>query len=115
MSNLLWNQHVIEMIEQGIDEGIAAPPLHRVAWVFGCQIPPPLLASFKTNAYFMGSYFGLAFALVMTVMTIVEASDMNPLMVFLIALPFAGLSFGLIIASYYHVKASSLGLLKDVE
>ncbi len=90
-------------------------PYIRLPGFFGCKIPPPLLASFKINACFMGIYYGFGLTFSFFVMSIVKGGHINPLLVFMIIFPLSGLPFGLIMAGYYRFKANSLELLRDAE
>lgn len=43
----------------GIGRSTAAPPLWRLLWRVGMDVPPPLFLSFRAAALIMGSTFGL--------------------------------------------------------
>jgi hypothetical protein len=48
-----------ELSKQGIPSSLYAPLLYRWAWRLGCNITPPLFASFVTNLLTIGAFFGL--------------------------------------------------------
>ncbi|MDF7809069.1 DUF6404 family protein [Pontiellaceae bacterium B12219] len=47
------------LIESGEKKGLASPPLFRLFWKLGSNIPPPLFLSFKMNALCFGGPFSV--------------------------------------------------------
>ncbi len=52
------NAALAKLAETGLKPGQYAPPLHRLLWRGGIQVPPPLFAGFWTIFSFMAVWFG---------------------------------------------------------
>jgi len=49
----------------GIERKASSPPLHRLLWRFGLEVPPPILAGFVPNLLVMGGMFGVVWGFIM--------------------------------------------------
>jgi hypothetical protein len=76
-----------------------APPIARLLWRLGINVPPPHFASFRSNVLPAGVYFGAASGLLMWYFDACSA----PIRWYLAAA--AGLLFGLWMAAYYAYGA----------
>lgn len=47
------------LVESGEKKAWGSPPLYKLFWKFGWEIPPPLFQSFKMNFLCFGGYFGI--------------------------------------------------------
>jgi hypothetical protein len=85
-----------------------APPLVRLMWTLGIEIPPPLFLSFFTIAFWAGSLFGVGWG---GIMWLIQWREQNaPIWLVIAASGIAGISFGVIMAYYMKRKARQLGL-----
>jgi hypothetical protein len=99
-------RHVADMRSRGLWRSTAAPPLYRVLWAIGVPVRPPLMQTFWTLAAFMGIYFGVAWGVFMRLLF----WQQMPWQYWASVSGLAGLLFGLSMATYYRVRARSLGL-----
>lgn len=84
----------------GISPSTAAPPLFRILWRMGIEIPPPLFLGFSSLALLMGGFFAIGFGLLLWLLTPLDPTpspDAIPATALL-----AGLMFGLAMAAYYR-------------
>lgn len=93
----------------GISPYTAAPPLYRLLWRLGVEIPPPLFAAFLPNALLMGGFFACGWGLLMWLFTWSGNGQVSPVLALLLALS-AGLMFGIAMALYLRSKARQLNL-----
>ena len=99
-------QHALALIEaKEVRRSTAAPPIYRLFWRLGWQVPPPLMAGFFSVALLMGSFFGVFWGLAMWLLMWGRAGMPVP-MVAAIAL-LAGVSFGLIMAAILRAQAQN--------
>ena len=84
----------------GMSSSNYAPPIHRILWRMGTEIPPPHLASFGFNVLLSGLWFGAIWGLFMWFFTW-RASGMTMGAASLAALG-AGIVFGIAMASFYR-------------
>ena len=92
----------------GLRRADYAPPLHRLLWRLGFNIPPPHFASFFTNFVAMGSYFGVSMGIFMWVYFWVRYG-ISPLLVLPLAVA-AGLLFGASMAVHFRRGAIKYNL-----
>jgi hypothetical protein len=106
---------IAELGQQGVGPYTVAPPLFRLLWGLGLEVPPPFFLGFFSLTVLMGTIFGViwtplwgagmwlwvwqgqvpaGFAILMSVM----------------AGLFAGVLFGLAMAGFSRWKAAQLGL-----
>ncbi|TDY33287.1 DUF6404 family protein [Janthinobacterium sp. 75] len=80
-----------------------APPLMRLLWKVGVQVPPPHFQSFLRAALGMGLWFGTCWGVVMWIFFWWRSDAATPLspLAALVAASAAGLLFGLAMASFY--------------
>jgi hypothetical protein len=117
--NMNHRQKVDRLVEelgrQGISSHAAAPPLFRLLWMLGLDIPPPFFLEFRKLALVMGTFFavlegplwgilmwlslwqGEIPALIAVALTVFEAV-------------LAGVAFGLVMARYLRRKSAQSGL-----
>ena len=82
------------------------PPLYRLAWRLGLMIPPPPLAGFWCNVFFLGLAFTIGWGGVMALLHALSAATWPAVggIALLIGALVAGLLFGLMMALYWSVK-----------
>ena len=92
-----------DLSRRGIGAWTFAPPLYRMLWRFGIQIPPPHFSSFPFLFFFQGSFFGIVWGLFigLTFWTWLRL----PLWLLAVAAVSAGVLFGLCMAAYYRWQA----------
>jgi len=94
-----------ELSAKGVKKLTIAPPIFRLLWALGIEIPPPLFLGFFPLAILMG----LAACLGMSVVYLLSGLPRVPLRAV-----FFGVAFGLIVGSYlrlyYRWKAKTLNL-----
>jgi Family of unknown function (DUF6404) len=93
--------------QKGISEYSIAPLIYRLLWRLGIEIKPPHFASFWSLAVFMGLLFGLCWGIFMW---FAIWSDQVPSIVAFTAAGFAGVFFGVSMATYYRWRAHKLML-----
>jgi hypothetical protein len=94
--------------KQGVGSHTAAPPLFRLLWAIGLEVPPPFFLGFATLTPLMGASFGIVWGACMWLLQW-QAWHM-PLEWAAVSAAGAGLLFGLGMAGYYRWKAASLRL-----
>ena len=84
----------------GVPPTTSAPPLWRLLWRLGIQIPPPLFTRFLPLALFMGILFGAFWGLFMWLF--LWSRQSIAIGIILGASAVAGLLFGLCMADYFR-------------
>ena len=108
--------HLIEKLgQQGIGPYTAAPPLFRLLWRLGLEVPPPLFLGFRQLTLLMGTFFGVLWGVLWGLfMWLWQWQGEIPagvaVLTTVFAAVFAGLAFGLIMAVVSRWKAARLGL-----
>jgi hypothetical protein len=97
-----------DLSHRGIGAWTFAPPLYRLLWKLGSEIPPPHFSRFSFLLLFQGGFFGLFMGMLVGLVFWPWLS--LPLWALLLVIVFAGVFFGLCIASYYRWQARSHGL-----
>jgi hypothetical protein len=92
-----------DLPRRGVAAGTFAPPLYRMLWKFGVQIPPPHFSSFTFLFFFQGGFFGIFWGLLMGLLF--WTPFRLPLWPFAFASISAGVLFGLCMATYYRWQA----------
>ena len=87
----------------GIRESNYAPPMRRLLWRLGVNVPPPHFAGFLYNAAITGGWFAIAWGLVMW-LAIWSKQGMSVHSAVGVA-AVGGLLFGLAMAQYYRFGA----------
>ncbi len=106
---------VEELGQQGIDSYTAAPPLFRLLWMLGLDIPPPFFLGFHKLALVMGTFFavleGPLWGILMW-LSLWQGEIPAPIAVALTGFEavLAGVAFGLVMAWYLRRKSAQLGL-----
>jgi hypothetical protein len=116
-----------DLRERGVGASTVAPPLFRLLWALGLEVPPPLLMGFVPLTLLMGFLFGFFWGLFMALFFLVwqflgdgfgqalawERIVAKGLFVVIVVAPcaaLAGLLFGLTMAVYMRWKSAQLGL-----
>jgi len=86
------------LAQLGLPPSTFAPPLWKLLWRLGINIPPPLFMSFWHCVLFMGSFFGCFWGLLMWV--IMWSRQEMPVALALASAAMAGVLFGLTVALY---------------
>lgn len=91
------------LAELGISPSTTAPPIWKLFWRLGVDIPPPLFMGFWPSALFMGSFFGVFWDLFMWLFL----WSRQGMLIWLVlgAAAFAGVLFGLCMAIYFRYLA----------
>ncbi len=109
-------EHLIEELgNQGVGTYTAAPPLFRLLWALGLEVPPPFFLGFGKLTLLMGTFFGALWGVLWGVGMWLSAwqGEMPvgiAVAITTLAAVFAGLTFGLVMAWYTRWKAARLGL-----
>ena len=99
---------IADLGEQGYSEFTVAPPLFRMLWKHGIDIPPPLFMSFWSILVFGDALFAIgfgAFAAVFIIPMCLMGVENVPIMQSLVATVCAGLFFGVTMATYFRYQA----------
>jgi hypothetical protein len=99
---------IADLRKQGVSPYTVAPPLFRLLWALGLEVPPPFFLGFITLTLLMGAFFGILWGALMWLLQW-EAWHM-PLELAVMASAVAGLLFGPSMAGYYRWKAARLRL-----
>ena len=97
-----------DLAQRGVGKYTTAPPLYRLLWRLGIEVPPPHFAGFWTLAIFMGVFFGVFWGIFMWFF-LWRSEDM-PLAIAIGSSLIAGVLFGVTMAAYYRWRASKLAL-----
>ena len=92
-----------DLSRRGIGAWTFAPPLYRLFWRLGSEIPPPHFSTFSFLALFQGSFFGLSLGVLMALMFWAGLS--TQLWQLTATAIVAGILFGLCMAIYYRFQA----------
>src|SRR5690349_21274408 len=98
---------IADLREQGVSPFTTAPPLFRLLWALGLDVPPPLFLGFLTLTLVMGTFFGGVWG---ALMWLLEWGLRVPGAMTVPTAAAAGLFFGLSMAAYFRWKAARLGL-----
>jgi hypothetical protein len=102
-------KHLIaDLRHRGVSPYTAAPPLFRLLWAMGLDVPPPLFLGFLPLTLLLGAFFGALWGGFMWLL-LWRALHM-PLGVAALTSACDGLAFGLCMAWYYRQKAERLRL-----
>ena len=101
--------YIAEMAQLGVGTYTAAPPFFRLFWGMGLRVPPPLFMAYAPLALITGSIFAVFWGVGMWLIAWRTHSDMSTWLALVVS-AFAGLLFGLGMASYYRSKARDLPL-----
>jgi hypothetical protein len=98
-------QHLPEL---GIPPLTAVPPLYRILWRFGVEIPPPLFVRFSTLALTAGGFFAVGFG---SFLWLFSSLDPTPSAISIPVISLlAGILFGLAMAAHYRHIARQASL-----
>jgi uncharacterized protein DUF6404 len=99
---------IADLGKRGVGAFTVAPPLFRLLWSLGLEVPPPLFLGFVTLTLLMGGFFGVVWGVFMWLLQ--WQSGRVPVETAVLNAVGAGLLFGLSMAAYYRWKAVRLGL-----
>ncbi|QGY32702.1 DUF6404 family protein [Pantoea cypripedii] len=88
------------MASKGMWSSNYAPPLHRLLWKLGVNIPPPPFTTFRSNMFIFSIMFGPAWGLMMWLILWKNAG--NGLVSVLLTSVCAGLLFGFSMAAFHY-------------
>ncbi|WP_425477035.1 DUF6404 family protein [Cognatiluteimonas weifangensis] len=91
------------MAELGVSPSTAAPPIWKLLWRLGIDLPPPLFMGFLSATFFTGSLFGILWGLFMWLL--MWSRQGVPTWLVLSAAASAGVLFGLCMATYFRYLA----------
>jgi hypothetical protein len=97
-----------DLAQRGVGKYTTAPPLYRLLWKLGIDVPPPHFAGFWPLAITMGVFFAVFWGIFMWFF--LWRSEGTPPAVAVGSSLIAGVLFGLIMAAYYRWRASKLAL-----
>jgi hypothetical protein len=97
-----------ELRAQRVGPYTSAPPVYRLAWMLGFHVRPPLYQSFTSLALGMGIWFSVVWGLLMWFLF--WRAEGGSISRTLVGSLFAGVLFGLAMASYYRWKAAHVQL-----
>jgi hypothetical protein len=99
---------IADLRRRGVSPYTAAPPLFRLAWALGLNVPPPLFMGFLPLTLLMGAFYGTLWGGFIWALQWHSGPSAQRAAATLAAC--AGLVFGLSVAAYYRRKASRLRL-----
>ena len=99
---------VRELRQRGVSRYTTAPPLFRILWAAGLEIPPPFFIAFLPLMLLVVVSFGVLFGALAWLTEPVTFRLSSTILLLLSAT--AGLLFGVIMATYFRWKATRLGL-----
>ena len=109
MDVLKKREAALRLLEsKGISRGNCAPPALRGLWRLGFDVPPPHFAGFGITALVTGSYFGIAWGLLMWLFFWSHRGF--SVIAGLISASLAGVLFGLSMAGYYAYGRRKYGI-----
>jgi Family of unknown function (DUF6404) len=92
----------------GIRESNYCPPLLRLLWRLGIQVPPPHFASFGATAVLAGAFFAFSWGAIMWLLLWRSAGMTATAVIGTSAI--AGAFFGLLMSAYYAYGRKKHGL-----
>ena len=99
---------IADLRERGVGSRTAAPPLFRLAWALGLDVPPPLFLGFLPLLLLTGAIFGSFWGAFLW--TLRWRAWQMPGWLAALTAGCAGLAFGLGMATHYRRKAARLRL-----
>ncbi len=109
MDALQKREAALRLLEtKGISHSNYAPPAARLLWRLGFDVPPPHFAGFGATALVAGSYFGVAWGLIMWLLF--WSHQHFSIAIGLIVALGAGVLFGVFMASYYAYGRRKYGI-----
>jgi len=97
------------LVEHGEKKRMASPPLLRLLWKFGLEVPPPIFLSFGKIALFLGGYFGTFWGAFMYFF-FWRKKEGNDIALNITQAVFSGVLFGVFMAAYFVRKKQKLKL-----
>ena len=96
------------LISKGEKKSNASPPLYRLLWKLGLELPPPIFAGFIHNLIVQGGMFAIGWGTIMWFM--MWRNEGKSLYVAIAASLFAGILFGIAMAVVWRRRNKKLGL-----
>lgn len=103
------NKMLEELPKKGIKKSYLNPPLYKLCWKLGFELPPPLFASFFNSFLLAGIYFGIFWGLSMWLFFKLEHEN-QPIIPHIIISILSGILFGLSMAIIYKIKKKKYNL-----
>jgi hypothetical protein len=107
--NLMYD----EFPKKGISKSSYAPPFYRLLWKFGFKAVPPIFYSFKKIWITQGSFFTVGWGILMYFFS--WRNENMSLFAMIISACFAGLLFGLIMATFIRRQSKKYNLPSWIE
>jgi len=106
---------IAELSHQGVGPYTTAPPLFRLLWKLGLDIPPPFFLGFRELALVMGTFFGVVEGPLWGILMWLSLWQGELPAAIAVGLTgfeavLAGAAFGSVVAWYSRRKAVQLGL-----
>jgi hypothetical protein len=98
---------IADLGKQGVNPYTIAPPIFRLLWTLGLEVPPPLFWGFVSLTLLMGGFFGPLWG---AFMWLLQWQWHTPVELAILISALAGLLFGLSMAGYYRWTATRLQL-----
>jgi len=98
-----------DLAQRGVGRWTFAPPVYRLLWKLGFEVPPPLFSSFNHLLIVQGTTFGTLWGF-STWLLLFTFFPVFPAWIFLLLAIPAGVLFGLCMAAIYRWQARSLKL-----
>jgi hypothetical protein len=99
---------IAELGKKGVNQYTVAPPLFRLLWALGLNVPPPFFLSFATLVLTFAPLFGIPWGGFMWLFA--WQGTRLSMEVAIITSALAGVFFGVTMAGYYCWKARQLNL-----
>ncbi len=93
---------------KGVSRFTTAPPIYRLLWQLGIEVPPPHFIGFWPLALGMGLFFAVTWGLLMWLL--LWRTQNMPLVIGFASSVLAGFGFGVVMAAYYRWRARKLAL-----
>ncbi len=107
--------HLIQELDhQGVSSNMAAPPLFRLLWALGLEVPPPLFLGLFQYALVLGIPFGVLWGVGMW-LWVWQELGLAGLIVGVPSTVVAGALFGLVMAGFFRWWAARYLRRKGVE
>jgi hypothetical protein len=104
---------ITDLHKQGVSPYTVAPPLFRLLWALGLEVPPPFFLGFLTLTLLMGTSFGILWGALIwgpLMWLLPSRAWHSPAAIPVMTTAGAALLFGLSMAAYYRWKAARLRL-----
>src|SRR6266851_4942207 len=101
---------ITDLHKLGVSPYTVAPPLFRLLWALGFNVPPPFFLGFLTLTLLAGAFFGIPFFVILWGASMWLLPRHLSIGFAVVTYAGPGLLFGLSMAAYYRWKAARLRL-----